>query len=98
MSTIRSAAGQAFDSHVPVLVIGGGACGLTAALKAHDAGAEVVVLEREQTLSGSTAMSSGFIPAAGTRCQRAAGLAELDTAELFKQDIQAKSKNTSEPA
>ncbi|MEM9357363.1 MAG: FAD-dependent oxidoreductase [Pseudomonadota bacterium] len=98
MSTIRSAAGQAFDSHVPVLVIGGGACGLTAALKAHDAGAEVVVLEREQTLSGSTAMSSGFIPAAGTRCQRAAGLAELDTAELFKRDIQAKSKNTSEPA
>lgn len=98
MSNVRPAAGMAFDTHVQVLIIGGGACGLTAALKAKDAGAEVVVLEREPNLSGSTAMSSGFIPAAGTRCQKSTGIAAADNIEKFKSDIQAKSKNTSEPA
>ncbi|MEL7087030.1 MAG: FAD-binding protein, partial [Planctomycetota bacterium] len=39
-------------------------CGLTAALAAADAGAEVLVLERDETPSGSTSMSSGFVPAA----------------------------------
>ena len=98
MSNVRPAAGMAFDTHVQVLIIGGGACGLTAALKAKDAGAEVVVLEREPSLSGSTAMSSGFIPAAGTRCQKSTGIAGADNIEKFKSDIQAKSKHTSEPA
>ena len=98
MSRVRQASGQRFDTQVQVLIIGAGACGLTAALKAHDGAADVVVLEREPNLSGSTAMSSGFIPAAETRCQKAAGLAESDSNSLFKSDIQAKSKNTSEPS
>ena len=59
---------------VPVVIVGAGACGLTAALAARDAGAEVLVLERDQSPCGSTALSSGFIPAAGTRYQRAAGI------------------------
>ncbi len=98
MSRVRPADGVAFDTRVQVLIIGAGACGLTAALKAKDTGAEVVALEREPNLSGSTAMSSGFIPAAGTRCQKAAGIAAADSIGKFKSDIQAKSKNTSEPA
>lgn len=53
----------AFEASVPVLVIGGGACGLIAALAAHDAGTAVLVLERDAVPSGSTALSSGFIPA-----------------------------------
>ena len=67
MSTISPSRGISFEAHAPVLVIGGGACGLTAALKARDTGADVVVLERDAHLTGSTAMSSGFIPATGTR-------------------------------
>jgi fumarate reductase flavoprotein subunit len=59
---------------VPVVIVGAGACGLTAALAARDAGAEALVLERDASPSGSTALSSGFIPAAGTRWQRAAGV------------------------
>lgn len=80
---------------VPVLVIGGGACGLVAALAAHDAGAEVMVLERDDSPSGSTALSSGFIPACGTRWQREKDVA--DDAALMVADIQAKNHDEADP-
>jgi fumarate reductase flavoprotein subunit len=88
MSRVLPAAGVDFPLEVPVLVIGGGACGLVAALAAHDAGAEVLVLERDPSPSGSTAMSSGMIPAAGTALQAARGV--TDTPALMASDIQAK--------
>ena len=75
-----------------VLIIGAGAGGLVAGLAARDAGREVLLLERDHTPSGSTSLSSGFIPAAGTGFQRAAGVAD-DTAELFAADILAKSRH-----
>ncbi len=93
MSTISPSNGISFEAHTPVLVIGGGACGLTAALKAHDTGADVVVLERDAQPAGSTAMSSGFIPATGTRCQLAANLEQPDSADILASDILAKSKH-----
>ncbi|OED35559.1 hypothetical protein AB833_30585 [Chromatiales bacterium (ex Bugula neritina AB1)] len=70
---------------VPVLIIGSGACGLTAALAARQSGAEVVVLERDITPHGSTGMSYGAICAAGTRLQQAEGID--DNAEDLTQDI-----------
>ena len=65
-----------FDSEVPVLIIGAGAAGLCAALAASEAGIEPVVVERDAVPSGSTALSAGLIPAAGTRFQRAQGIAD----------------------
>jgi len=94
--SVRPAAGVDFPLAVPVLVIGGGACGLTAALAARDAGAEVLVLERDSSPSGSTAMSSGMIPAAGTKIQAARGVD--DSAALFAADIQAKAHGENDPA
>lgn len=91
----RILANRAFEAQVPVLVIGGGACGLIAALAAHDAGAEVMVLERDVIPSGSTALSSGLIPACSTRWQRAIGVA--DPARQFAADIQAKAKGEADP-
>ena len=70
---------------VQVVIVGAGACGLVAALAARDAGAEVLVLERDASPSGSTALSSGFVPAAPTRFQRG-----NDSAELMSSDIQRK--------
>jgi len=70
---------------VQVVIVGAGACGLTAALAARDAGAEVVVLERDASPSGSTALSSGFVPAAPTRFQRGG-----DSAGRMAADIQRK--------
>ncbi len=78
--------------HVPVAIVGAGACGLTAALMLSDAGVDCVLLERDAAPSGSTALSSGFIPAAGTRVQRAAGIA--DSPEHFAADIETKAHGT----
>ncbi|MFN3400605.1 MAG: FAD-dependent oxidoreductase, partial [Ferrovibrio sp.] len=96
MSRVLPAAGVDFPLEVPVLVIGGGACGLVAALAAHDAGAEVLVLERDASPSGSTAMSSGMIPAAGTTLQAARGV--TDTPTIMAADIQAKAHGENDPA
>jgi fumarate reductase flavoprotein subunit len=76
------------EASVAVLVVGAGACGLVAALAARDAGAEVLVLERDSLPRGSTAMSSGLIPAAGTRWQVQIGV--HDDADLMTKDIQKK--------
>ena len=86
---IRLAPGR-FDLEVPILIIGAGACGMVAALAARDAGGEVLVIEADAVPSGSTALSAGLIPAAGTKVQQAAGIA--DTAAQFAKDIQAKAK------
>ncbi len=57
-----------------VVVIGGGAAGCTAALHADELGASVALLEAEPALGGSTARSGGYVFAAGTDVQRAAGV------------------------
>lgn len=85
------------DVHVPVVIVGAGACGLVAALMLQDAGVECVLLERDCTPSGSTALSSGFIPAPGTRVQRAAGITE-DSPLKFASDLTAKAHGSATPA
>ena len=85
------------EVHTAVAIVGAGACGLSAALMLHDAGVDCVVLERDAVPSGSTALSSGFIPAAGTVAQRAQGITD-DSAERFAADIQAKAHGRAAPA
>jgi fumarate reductase flavoprotein subunit len=80
---------------VPVVVVGAGACGLTAALAARDAGAEVLLLERDATPSGSTALSSGFVPASYTRFQRAARVD--DSPQQMLSDLLRKNHNEADP-
>lgn len=89
---IVRAEGLEASTHVPVAIVGGGACGLAAAIALRDAGVDCAVFERDATPAGSTALSSGFIPAAGTRVQAVQGIA--DAAEAFAEDILAKSKAT----
>ena len=83
------------DAQVSVVIVGGGAGGLTAALTLHDAGVDCAVLERDASPTGSTALSSGFIPAPGTQVQRAAGID--DSTERFAADITAKAKGRAAP-
>jgi fumarate reductase flavoprotein subunit len=88
MSSVRPSEAVDFESEVPVLIIGAGAAGLIAALAAHEAGIEPVVIERDTVPSGSTALSAGLIPAAGTRFQVALGIA--DSPALFGEDVARK--------
>jgi len=83
------------DLTTDVLIIGAGASGLTAALAAAESGADVVVLERDTSPTGSTSMSSGFVPAPATRFQAAIGVTD-DTPELFHADLMAKSYGKSD--
>jgi fumarate reductase flavoprotein subunit len=85
-----------FDLEVDTLIIGGGAAGMVAALAAHEAGEHVLLAEADAVPQGSTALSAGLIPAAGTALQRAAGV-EDDPAR-FAADIQAKAKHENDPA
>ena len=86
-----------FDApvRVDVVVVGAGACGLTAALVLAERGIEAVALERDAMPSGSTSLSSGFIPAAGTLAQRALGVD--DDPLRFAADIQAKAHGQAAP-
>ncbi len=95
MSKVLSAADIRFEMRIPVLIIGGGAAGLCAALAAAEEGADPVIVERDAVPAGSTALSAGLIPAAGTRFQRAKGI--VDDAGIFADDILRKSKGEANP-
>ncbi|NNJ68987.1 MAG: FAD-dependent oxidoreductase [Boseongicola sp.] len=88
MTIVCATPSEGFELEVPVLVIGAGASGMVAALSAVDSGGDVLVIEADALPSGSTALSAGLIPAAGTRFQKEAGIE--DTAELLAADIQRK--------
>lgn len=84
-----------YDTTIPVLIAGGGACGAIAALAAHAAGAEVALLEAEARPMGSSGMSQGLIAAAGTRAQAEAGIE--DSPQRFLADIMAKTQGLADP-
>ncbi|WP_016908999.1 FAD-dependent oxidoreductase [Streptomyces xiaopingdaonensis] len=62
------------STDVDVVVVGAGGGGLTAALAAAENGASVALLEKLERGGGNTFVSTGSIPAAGTRYQREAGI------------------------
>ena len=64
-----------WDHEVDVVVVGLGAAGVSAALEAHRAGAEVLVLERASGGGGASAASEGiFYLGGGTTLQRDLGV------------------------
>lgn len=79
-----------FDHSVDVAVVGAGACGFCAGLAAQERGVDVLVLERDAQALGTTSMSTGLIPGAGTRFQKAAGID--DDPGLFCEDVLRKTR------
>ncbi|MDJ1009681.1 MAG: FAD-dependent oxidoreductase [Paracoccaceae bacterium] len=90
MTSVLATPVEGFELDVPVLVIGAGAAGMVAALSVKDAGGEVMVLEADPVPAGSTALSAGLIPAAGTRFQAEAGIE--DSPAHLADDIQRKAQ------
>lgn len=84
-----------FDVTVPVLIVGGGACGCVAALAAKDSGVAPLLIEQDARPLGSTGMSQGLFCAAATRAQAALGID--DDAETFLADIMAKTHGKADP-
>lgn len=83
------------DYSVPVVIAGGGATGLTAAISARSKGIDVLVLERDAHPAGSTAMSYGGICAAATKAQARAGV--TDQADWLYEDILAITRGETDP-
>lgn len=73
------------DVDIDVVVVGAGGGGLAAALAAADAGASVVVFEKSDAPGGNTALSTGSIPAAGSKLQISAGIE--DSADRMVTDL-----------
>ena len=73
---------------VDAVIVGGGACGMMAALRAAECGAKSVAIFEKSTKQGSNSeYSSGSLVAGGTRWQREAGI--VDTPERHAEDILA---------
>ena len=49
------------DSKFDVIIVGGGAAGLSAAIEAAEAGSKVAVIEKMPLLGGSTLLSEGIV-------------------------------------
>lgn len=81
---------------VDILILGAGACGLAAAIAAHDAGRSAAVLEKLDRPGGNSSLSTGSVPAAGSRFQRQAGI--QDDAVAFARDLMAIAKETDDLA
>jgi 3-oxosteroid 1-dehydrogenase len=63
-----------WDYEADVVACGYGATGSAAALEAHDAGAEVLILEKNSLPGGSMGRCGGGIMGAGTQIQKALGI------------------------
>jgi len=85
-----------WDMEVDVLVVGAGACGLAAAIAAHDAGASVAILEKRERPGGNSSLSTGSVPGAGSRFQREAGIE--DSAERMVADLERTAGHSELPA
>jgi succinate dehydrogenase/fumarate reductase flavoprotein subunit len=59
-----------------VVVVGGGGAGLAAAIEAREAGASVLLLEKNPALGGSTAWSIGSVTSSGTPHQKKRGIVD----------------------
>lgn len=79
-----------------LVIVGGGGCGLTAAVVAGQQGVEVLVLEKQEYPLSNTQRSYGMVPAGGTRLQKAAGVEE--TPEDYAHDILQKNHHEGDEA
>lgn len=79
-----------------VVVVGGGAAGISAALAAEQKGMSVILLEKNAMLGGHTAFSGGLTWVTGSKAQEELGVSN-DTPEMAYDDIMANGGDKSVP-
>ncbi len=67
-----------------VVIVGAGGAGLTAAVRATQAGAKVLVLEKMPFVGGNSLKASGGMNCAGTKFQEAAGITDSGVQEFIE--------------
>lgn len=90
------AACHANQNVTDVVVVGGGGAGLAAAVSAAEQGLKVVLCEKESTLGGNTAISTGLFAAVDPIRQRKQGI--QDSEELFARQMLSSGRGKSDPA
>ncbi len=75
---------EAEDQETDVVIIGAGGAGLTAAIEAAEAGADVIVLEQMPVIGGNTNKATGGMNASETSVQEELGID--DSNEVFYED------------
>ena len=83
---------QAFDAEFDVVVVGSGAGGMLAALRAHDQGLRVLVVEKAEVYGGTSAISGGGIWIPNNSHAKRAGLSDSEAAAT--QYVQASVQGT----
>lgn len=81
---------------IDILIIGAGACGLAAAIAAQDAGMSAAVVEKLDRPGGNSSLSTGSVPAAGSRFQREAGI--VDDPATYVRDLMGIARETDDLA
>jgi len=79
---LPSTSARVHKEETDIVVVGGGGSGLTAAIFARQAGANVILLEKHSELRGSTGLSIGSITATGTWHQKRAGIKDSTQAHF----------------
>ncbi len=85
------------DVSSDILVIGAGNSGITAAVKAAESGAKVILIEKRPAAGGVSALNHGGLAATGTRYQREEMKETHDSPELLYKDMLRVGMNANDP-
>ena len=80
-----------------VVVIGAGGGGITAAVRAQEQGAKVILIEKNGQVGGDTALNAGTLIATGSKFQKEQLKETKDSPELAYSDIMRIGKNANDP-
>ncbi len=84
------------QAETDVVIVGSGGAGFSAAVSAHDAGASVILIEKEPVIGGNAKLAAGGMNAAWTDQQKAKGIE--DSAELMAKDTMKGGRDLNDPA
>ncbi|WP_028243683.1 flavocytochrome c [Pseudobutyrivibrio ruminis] len=89
------AVAEDYEGTTDIVIVGGGGAGMTAAIKAAEAGKKVVLIEKNTILGGNTARASSGMNAAETHYEKEQGVE--DSVQSFVDDTMKSGKNINDP-